>query len=60
MIIRTKDNAWFLLLARVFMATLFVFAGVEKIFKYADVTSFATSHGVPFSATLMPAAIALE
>jgi uncharacterized membrane protein YphA (DoxX/SURF4 family) len=48
------------MLARVFMATLFAFAGVEKIVKYGDVTSFATSHGVPFSSTLMPAAIALE
>jgi putative oxidoreductase len=60
MIIPTKSSAWFLLLARVFMATLFVFAGVEKIFKYGDVTSFAASYGVPFSSTLMPAAIALE
>jgi putative oxidoreductase len=50
----------FLLVARVFMATLFVFAGLEKIAKYADVTSFAGSYGVPFAATLMPAAIILE
>jgi putative oxidoreductase len=60
MIIPTKYNAWFLMLARMFMATLFVFAGAEKIFKYGDVTAFATSHGVPLSSTLMPAAIALE
>jgi putative oxidoreductase len=42
------------------MATLFVFAGLEKIFKYGEVTSFAASYGVPLSSTLMPAAIILE
>ena len=60
MIIPTKYNAWFLMLARMFMAPLFVFAGAEKIFKYGDVTAFAASHGVPLASTLMPAAIALE
>ena len=60
MMIPTKYNAWFLMLARMFMATLFVFAGAEKIFKYGDVTAFAASHGVPLASTLMPAAIALE
>jgi putative oxidoreductase len=46
--------------SRALMASLFVFSGVEKIFKYGEVCAFASAAGVPLAATLMPLAIVLE
>ena len=42
------------------MATLFVFSGLEKIFKYPEVCAFAAAAGVPLASALMPCAILLE
>ena len=42
------------------MATLFVFSGLEKIFKYPEVCAFAAASGVPLASALMPCAILLE
>jgi putative oxidoreductase len=50
----------FLLFARLLMASLFVFAGFEKVFNYSDASAFAAAAGIPFASTLMPAAIVLE
>lgn len=49
-----------LLLARLLMASLFVFSGLEKIVIYNDAVQFATAGGVPFARELMPFAILLE
>jgi putative oxidoreductase len=54
---RTAALLW---LARALMATLFLFSGLEKIFKYSDAAAFAASGGVPLATVLMPAAILLE
>jgi putative oxidoreductase len=42
------------------MASLFFFAGVEKLVKFSDATAFASSFGVPWSSVLMPLAIVFE
>jgi uncharacterized membrane protein YphA (DoxX/SURF4 family) len=42
------------------MATLFIFAGLEKVVKYHEASIFAASYGVPFASALMPLAITLE
>jgi len=49
-----------LLLARIFMASLFLWSGAEKLFDLHGAAGFAASRGVPFASALMPAAIALE
>jgi len=54
------STRWFLFLARAFMATLFIFAGLEKVVKYHEASIFAASYGVPFASALMPLAITLE
>jgi putative oxidoreductase len=56
----SKREWRFLFVARCFMAVLFVFAGLEKIVKYSDVSNFAASYGIPYASTLMPLAILLE
>jgi putative oxidoreductase len=55
-----KHTAALLWLSRALMASLFVFSGVEKLFKYSEVSAFAAAGGVPLAGTLMPAAILLE
>ena len=49
-----------LLLARVFMSSLFVFSGLEKLTDYDGVIAFAAFHHVPAARWLMPLAIAFE
>ena len=56
----SKREGRFLFVARCFMAVLFVFAGLEKIVKYGDVSNFAASYGIPYASALMPLAILLE
>jgi putative oxidoreductase len=51
--------AW-LLAARILMASLFIFSGLEKILIYQDAVQFASGGGVPFAPELMPLAILLE
>ena len=53
-------NGSFLLGARLLMASLAVFGGLEKIFKYEDAVGFATAFGIPFPRQTMPLAIILE
>jgi putative oxidoreductase len=55
-----QQNTALLWVSRALMATLFVFSGFEKIFKYSDVCAFAAAGGVPFARQLMPLAILLE
>jgi putative oxidoreductase len=52
--------ATWLLLARILMASLFIFSGIEKIVIYRDAVQFAAGGGVPFARELMPLAILLE
>ena len=49
-----------LLLARVFMASLFLFSGIEKVYDPGGAAAFAASGGIPFASVLMPFAIAFE
>jgi putative oxidoreductase len=49
-----------LLLARLLIASLFVFSGLEKCFDYGGAVAYATAHGIPYAATLMWLVIALE
>jgi putative oxidoreductase len=51
---------FFLLLARLLMASLAVFGGLEKILNYDGAVAFATPFGVPFPRQTMPLAIMLE
>jgi putative oxidoreductase len=50
----------FLLAARLLMASLAVFGGLEKILNYDGAVAFATPFGVPFPRQTMPLAIMLE
>jgi putative oxidoreductase len=56
---RASERA-FLLVARIGMASLACFGGLEKIFKYNDAVAFAASFSIPFPKWTMPLAIALE
>ena len=49
-----------LLVARLLMASLAFFGGVEKIFKYADAVGFASAFQIPAARYTMPFAIILE
>ena len=49
-----------LLVARLGMASLAVFGGLEKIFKYPDAVNFAAAYDIPFPRETMPVAIAVE
>lgn len=49
-----------LTVARIAMASLAAFGGIEKIFKYADAVAFASAFSIPFAAYTMPLAVALE
>jgi putative oxidoreductase len=53
-------NGPFLLTARLLMASLAVFGGLEKIFNYEGAVAFATPFGIPFPRQTMPLAIILE
>jgi putative oxidoreductase len=55
-----RHTAAVLWLSRALMASLFLFSGIEKVFKYSEVSAFAAAGGVPLAGTLMPAAILLE
>ncbi len=55
-----NNEAAVLLLARILMASLPMFGGLEKIFKYQDAIGFATAFGIPFAQYMMPLAIVLE
>lgn len=57
---KSTEAAPYLLLARVLIASLFVFGGLEKVFKYHDAVGFAAQAGIPFAPLLMPFAILLE
>lgn len=46
--------------ARIGMASLATFGGLQKIVMYSGAVAFAGQHGIPFAAYLMPFAIALE
>ncbi|MEO7787710.1 MAG: DoxX family protein [Sphingomicrobium sp.] len=49
-----------LLVARLLMASLFLWSGIEKIFDMHGAADFAASAGIPFALQLMPLAILLE
>ena len=49
-----------LLLARILMASIFVFSAIEKIFYFNGVVAFASANGVPLARPLMPLAILFE
>jgi putative oxidoreductase len=49
-----------LLGARIGMASLATFGGLQKIVMYSGAVAFAGQHGIPLAAYLMPFAIALE
>jgi putative oxidoreductase len=49
-----------LLIARIGMASLATFGGLQKIVMYSGAVAFAGSHGIPFAFYLMPFAILLE
>jgi len=51
---------YWLLLARVGMASLFLFSGIEKIVRYQDFLGFAASGGLPFATTVAPFVICAE
>ncbi len=53
-------NKAFLLSARILMASLAVFGGLEKIFNYDGAVAFATPFGIPFPRQTLPLAIMLE
>jgi putative oxidoreductase len=53
-------NRSFLLSARILMASLAVFGGLEKIFNYEAAVAFASSFGIPFPSQTMPLAILIE
>ncbi|SRR6266478_2687724 len=57
---RSTKSDLALLVARILMASLFVFSGSEKAFYYGGAVDWATAHGIPFAAFLMWAVIALE
>ena len=54
-----KSDVW-LLVARLLMASLFLWSGIEKIFDLRGAAGFAASGGIPFALQLMPLAILLE
>jgi putative oxidoreductase len=58
--INSSRGAVWLLLARILMASLFIFSGIEKIVVYSDAVQFAMGGGVPFARELMPLAILFE
>jgi putative oxidoreductase len=58
--ISSRSAGLWLLGARILIASLFVFAGLEKIFKYQDAVAFAAGGGIPFAAYLLPFSILLE
>lgn len=58
--IRPASDDYALLLARIFMAALFLFSGVEKAFDFHGAAAFAASGGIPYATVLMPFAIAVE
>jgi putative oxidoreductase len=51
---------YWLLMARIAMASLFLFSGFEKILRYHDFIAFATSGGLPLASTVAPLVIAAE
>ncbi len=53
-------NRFFLLSARILMASLAVFGGLQKIFDYEGAVAFATPFDIPFPRQTMPLAILLE
>lgn len=55
----TRDDR-ILLIARIGMASLATFGGLQKIVMYPGAVAFAGSHGIPFAFYLMPFAILLE
>jgi putative oxidoreductase len=58
--ISRRNAAPWLFGARVLIASLFVFAGLEKVVKYQDAVAFAAGGGIPIPAVLMPFSILLE
>ncbi len=56
----TKQQNGLLLLARVLMASLFLWSGAEKIFDFRHAIGFAAHMGMPLAGPLMPLAILLE
>jgi putative oxidoreductase len=59
-VISVRVESVALLVARVFLASLFVWSGVEKALDIHGAAQFAASHGIPFALQLMPLAAALE
>ena len=53
-------NDYALLLARLCMASLFLWAGIEKALDLHGAAGFAASRGVPFAVQLIPLAALLE
>ena len=49
-----------MLLARILMASIFVFSALEKISYFDGVVAFASANGVPLARPLMPLAIVFE
>ena len=52
-------DAW-LLFARLCMASLFLWSGLEKVFDLHGAAGFAASKGIPFALQLMPLAVVFE
>jgi putative oxidoreductase len=50
----SERGDYFLLVARVAMASLFIFSACEKFVKFNDFVGFASSGGLPFASTLTP------
>ena len=56
----TRPQNYALLIARLCMASLFLWSGLEKMLDYRGAVGFAAHMGVPSAAQLMPGAIILE
>ncbi len=48
------------LLARIFLVSIFILAGVSKISNFAGTQAYMTSRGMPATALLLPGAILIE
>ena len=59
-LVAPRHIAAFLLVARLCLASLFIFSGLEKAFAYRGAVGFAASFGVPFAQYSMIGAIVLE
>ena len=57
---KSNRDDYALLGARLLMASLFWWSGIEKLLDQSGAAAFAASHGVPYAAQLMPFAALFE